>query len=590
MRVFPRINRPRIGFQARSIRRMGRRLRPEHALLVVEILLLASAIVFVFTGSRAAYLNRFGPRADMFALALLLLAFAVFHLVVQRSIKPVIVRRYSPKAYDERRILLDLGDAARRSSNVDQLYRLIIKMIGGALGIESVSIFVRDEGTGDFVCRITSQEDQTTAGGKKPMFNSLLPATEEERMILPGDAFVVKRLRHLAIPLKIEQHDMETWMRALSGEPKSVQDARRRECATLEAMESSLLLQIRMKDQLVGILSIGRRHARHEFSVRDKEMLMSVAGQLALVIENSKLAERMVEEERTQRELAMASEVQQHLFPLRPPASPSLEMAYFCQPARTVGGDYYDFLVFEDEQIGIAVADVAGKGISAALLMSTVQATLRSQALMGQASVASKGSLAQLVSSVNRLLCRSTGASSYATFFYAQYDESTRRLAYVNAGHNPPLLIRPANRDELIPLLLPSPFDVDTSELKRRRPGLPILVESVEEQVVAPEAEFNCTQLKTGGMVIGLFEDCSYDEDTVQLQSGDLLITYTDGLTEALNRHDEEFGEERLCRLLISMKSLSAAEIRTKLIEHIQQWCADTAQHDDLTFVLLKVK
>jgi sigma-B regulation protein RsbU (phosphoserine phosphatase) len=589
MRVFPRIGRPRIGFQARSLRRIGRRVRPEHTLIIVEVLLLAAAIVFVFTGSRAAYLNRFGPRADMMALALLLLTFAALHLIVQRSIAPVIVRRYSPKAYDERRILLDLGDAARRSSNVNQLYKLIIKMIGGALGIESVSIFVRDEATGDFVCRIRSQEEGATVDGKRPMFNSLLP-TSEERLILPGDAFVVKRLRHLAIPLKIEQHDMETWMRALSGEPKSVQDARRRECATLEAMESSLLLQIRMKDQLVGILSIGRRHARHEFSVRDKEMLMSVAGQLALVIENSKLAERMVEEERTQRELAMASEVQQHLFPLRPPASPSLEMAYFCQPARTVGGDYYDFLVFDDEQIGIAVADVAGKGISAALLMSTVQATLRSQAMMGQVSVASKGSLAQLVSSVNRLLCRSTGASSYATFFYAQYEESTKRLAYVNAGHNPPLLIRPANRDELIPLLLPSPFDVETSTLKKRRPGLPILVESVEEQVLAPEAQFNCTQLKTGGMVIGLFEDCSYDEDTVQLQSGDLLITYTDGLTEALNRHGEEFGEERLCRLLISLKNLSAVEIRTKLVEHIQQWCMDTAQHDDLTFVLLKVK
>jgi len=219
-----------------------------------------------------------------------------------------------------------------------------------------------------------------------------------------------------------------------------------------------------------------------------------------------------------------------------------------------------------------------------------VQATLRSQAMMGTASVASPGSLAQLVSSVNRLLCRSTGASSYATFFYAQYEESTKRLAYVNAGHNPPLLIRPANRDELIPLLLPSPFDTAEGSTLKRRPGLPILVESVEEQVLAPEAQFNCTRLTTGGMVIGLFEDCSYEEETIQLQSGDLLITYTDGLTEALNRRGEEFGEERLCKLLISMKHLSALEIRNKLLKHIQEWCTDTAQHDDLTLVLLKVK
>jgi phosphoserine phosphatase RsbU/P len=587
MRVFPRIGRPRIGFQVRHIRRMGRRLRPEHVLLILELLLLASAITLTFTGSRAAYLNRFGPRADTLALALLLLMFAVLHLITQRRVAPVIIRRYSPGAYDERRILLDLSDAARRAANVDQLYNLIIKMIGGALGIQNVSIFVREDATGDFVCRITSREQ--AAAEARPLFGSVR-ITSGEPLVLSGDAFVVKRLRHLAIPLKIEQHDMETWMRALMGEPRAVQDARRRECATLEAMESSLLLQIRMKDQLVGILSIGRRHARQEFSTRDKEMLMSVAGQLALVIENSKLAERMVEEERTQRELALASEVQQHLFPLRPPASASLEMAYFCQPARTIGGDYYDFLVFDEEQIGIAVADVAGKGISAALLMSTVQATLRSQAMIGQASVATKGSLAHLVSSVNRLLCRSTGASSYATFFYAQYEEATKRLAYVNAGHNPPLLIRPANRDELIPLLLSSPFDVVETSTLKRRPGLPILVESVEEQVAAPPAEYNCTRLTTGGMVIGLFEDCSYDEDTVQLQSGDLLISYTDGLTEALNRRGEEFGEERLCKLMISTKHLSATEIRDKLLEQIQEWCTDTPQHDDLTLVLLKVK
>ena len=143
---------------------------------------------------------------------------------------------------------------------------------------------------------------------------------------------------------------------------------------------------------------------------------------MAFIIENAKLFQRMVEEERLRRELSIATEVQRRLFPASPPEVASLELSGFCQPAREIGGDYYDFLILDDGQIGIAVADVAGKGISAALLMSTVQASLRSQA------IAARGSLSDLVSTMNRLMYSSTGAASYATSIYAQFDEVTRCL------------------------------------------------------------------------------------------------------------------------------------------------------------------
>jgi sigma-B regulation protein RsbU (phosphoserine phosphatase) len=235
-----------------------------------------------------------------------------------------------------------------------------------------------------------------------------------------------------------------------------------------------------------------------------------------------------------------------------------------------VGGDYYDFLRLGRSQVGIAVADVAGKGISAALLMSIVQASLRSQA------PSVDGRLTELVSSMNRLLHRSTDASSYATFFYAQFDGQTRRLTYVNAGHNPPMLL-------------------SAEPALSRSSGEPALIASSEVQRVAAgiEAESTGQRLKlleTGGPVIGLFEGCHYEQEAIQMQGGDVLVAYTDGVTEALNPEGEEFGEARLRRIASAGAHLSAGELNEKIVSSVRQWCRDAAQYDDLTLVVMKVK
>jgi serine phosphatase RsbU (regulator of sigma subunit) len=158
-------------------------------------------------------------------------------------------------------------------------------------------------------------------------------------------------------------------------------------------------------------------------------------------------------------------------------------------------------------------------------------------------------SLGELVSNLNYLLCASTGGATYVTFFYAQFDERTRRLSYVNAGHNPPFLLR------------------------RNGKGVA-----------------DCRTLTTGGLFIGLFEGTGYDEETLDLESGDLHVAFTDGVTEALNTAGDEFGESRLQGLLESFAHLPAAEVRTRLIESIRAWSSGAPQHDDFTFIVLKVK
>jgi sigma-B regulation protein RsbU (phosphoserine phosphatase) len=418
----------------------------------------------------------------------------------------------------------------------------------------------------------------------------------------------VKRLKGLTAPLGLTPSDLDTWRRAAATSPGALHRAEREhECATLAAVDARLALGITIRERLVGILSLGQRKGERNYSAEDKLMLMSVASQLAFIIENAKLTERMVAEEGLRRELALAREVQQRLLPEDAPRSESFELAAFCEPVRAVGGDYYDFLTPADNQIGIAVADVAGKGISAALLMSNVQASLRSQTMNYRASDDSR-SLSELVSTMNRLVHRSTGAASYVTFFYAQFDVLAQTLTYVNAGHNPPLLVRAKNRCESF---ANSHLQSDHNRRAYRKPESCGLIaerayESCASVAVLEEeepAEIDCVddfdshvnsfevqELTAGGPVLGVFDDCYYQQETVAVKPGDLLFAFTDGLTESLDREGREFGEDRLREALMSCAHMSANEVRDEVVRKVREWSTDTAQHDDLTFVVMKVK
>jgi phosphoserine phosphatase RsbU/P len=566
--------RRKLSRRIRDARARVRRMSPARLLLIEEIAALCAMLSFWLVASR-----RSSFAGGITALGLIGLMLAL----ILRRVTNVIDRRSLRDAYDEHRILNDLGHAARAVTTIEQLFKLVVDKVQDALHTESVSIFVRDDATGDYVCRLSQPSDNSASA----------LTTSARPLMLQRDAFVVKRLRKLGIPLGVGPEDFEVWAQALSSDVQSRKDARLTETETLKAINTRLLVQIMMKDELVGVISLGAKPGDKIFSPEDKRMLMAIAGQMAFIIENAKLVQRMVEEERLRRELVVATEVQRRLFPACPPEVATLDLSGFCQPAREVGGDYYDFLTLDDGQIGIAVADVAGKGISAALLMSTVQASLRSQA------IAARGSLSDLVSTMNRLMYSSTGAASYATFFYAQFDERTHRLSYVNAGHNPPFLLR-AGGGSRITIVSHAP-DVSCDALNFKRKSIAsgretagtaaavLETTTVIEETGGHEAQ-PFMRLTSGGPVIGVFRSCVYEQETVQLQSGDLLLAYTDGVTEAFNSDGEEFGEERLEELLRSSSHMSADEVRDTVVRCVRDWCATAPQHDDLTFIVLKVK
>jgi sigma-B regulation protein RsbU (phosphoserine phosphatase) len=333
----------------------------------------------------------------------------------------------------------------------------------------------------------------------------------------------------------------------------------------------ALVLPLATKREALGFIALGPRLGDLPFSRDDRELLMAVAGQMGFAIESGRLVHKLAQQERLRQELAIAGEVQRRLFPARPPRSDKLDLAGVCVPAGGVGGDYYDFLELGGARLGIAVADVAGKGFPAALLMSIVQASLRSQATSGDVG------LAGLAASMNRLLHRSTARNSFASFFYAVFDERGETLRYVNAGHNPPLLFRAGEPREALSL---------AGVLSAHSGGGGTAAAVASTVAVRTDGE----QLPGGGLVLGAVAETSYEERSLGLSAGDVLVAYTDGVTETFAPDGEEFGEERLRAAVARARHLTAEGIRDRVVEAVDRWRRGAPQHDDLTLVVAKVR
>ncbi len=247
------------------------------------------------------------------------------------------------------------------------------------------------------------------------------------------------------------------------------------------------------------------------------------------------------EKERLESELEIAREVQTNLFPKDPPLGRNLELRGLCQPARMVSGDYYDFLTLP-HKMAFAIGDVAGKGISAALLMATIQSTMRTQLTAVNGNGTSRLSTRSVVSTLNRQLFATTSAEKYATFFFAMFDENVNTLSYTNAGHLSPMLLRGAN----VHLLEPT------------------------------------------GTIVGAFANATYEERSVQMEPGDILVAYTDGIVEPENEYGEMFGEEQLKDLLVKFERAESAEMIARTMEAVKQWTHSGEQQDDMTMVIAR--
>jgi sigma-B regulation protein RsbU (phosphoserine phosphatase) len=551
------------------IRRSVRYLLVARGFVLLEVAVVIAALSYVLTGSRIAMIDSFGNRADIVAsIFVTVLAIAALRTANHR-VMGAIDRRFFREAYNSHLVLTELDEATRNFSNIDQLIVLVASKVSDALHPESITIFLEDETTGDFLSVFcASPTAPASLNGKAA------------HLVLPHDGLIIDRIKEstpiTALYIQSTDASADNYFDSIIGVACPV------EKEALQAADSALLIPIASNSHLYGIVSLGPRLGDLPYSKEDVELLLVVAAQMSAVIENAKLIRRIADEERINRELEMAADVQQHLFPSGVLEDSALELSGVCIQARGVGGDYYDYFKHGHGRVGMAIADVAGKGIAAALRMSTVQALLRSQMLNEDSR------LTDVVSAMNCLLRRSASASSYVTFFLAQFNEETRALTYVNAGHNPPILLHKGSNSRGNEAFSGIKLSDRTAV---RMEGSEVAIESrVVVEVADREKDLPITLLTTGGPIIGSILNGPYEQETIQLENGDVLVAYTDGVTESLNSQGIEFGEERLRSLITTSSYLSARQIVERVIATVKNWQGGAPQYDDITLIVAKVK
>lgn len=405
-------------------------------------------------------------------------------------------RKFFREAYDAEMMLNQLAKTAQTISDPAVLIQTVSNQISDVLHVDQLTVMLRKNGN-----------------------------LETAYAIGPGLDMPVRTLP--------ETHSSAAIMDVANGD------------STPDPNSPELLLPLPGRTQLLGVMALGPKRSEEPYTPSDVRLLESIGVQTGLGIELSETAASLaavaVERAHIAREIEVAREVQERLFPQRLPEIHGISIAGACRTVFGVGGDYYDAFEIGGGCLGLAIGDVSGKGISAALLMASLRACLRTMTRT------TSGELTHLMSHMNRLIYEASAVNRYATFFFGIFDPAASTFEYVNAGHNPPVLLR--------------------------RSG---------------NGNYECLRLDCGGPVIGLLSEASYEQGSLPIRPGDLLITYTDGISEAMNAADEEWGEEAM--ILAAQQSLdgTAQDIVDAIFAAADVFAGAASQHDDMTVLVMR--
>lgn len=301
-------------------------------------------------------------------------------------------------------------------------------------------------------------------------------------------------------------------------------------------IHSAMCVPLWNNKDIIGIIYADRISLLEQFSDDDLKLLTLLSNLAAIKIENAKLTEHSIEMEKMEKELALASQIQKDFLPKGNPESELFEIEGSNIPCHQVGGDYYDFIQIDPNHLGISIADVSGKGVSASLLMASLRAALHSE-------VHQQYNIEQMAVKLNNFVHSSSALNRFITFFYCELNRENGELKYINAGHNPPLVL---------------------------------------------EKKGNIQRLESCGMCLGMFPSVTYDVKTVTLAPGDITLLFTDGITESRNTKNEEFNEERLIKLCKKNSKLSAQKLLEKIHKEVGTFTSGVDQMDDMTLVIIK--
>ncbi len=304
----------------------------------------------------------------------------------------------------------------------------------------------------------------------------------------------------------------------------------------LQGVRSVLAVPLGVGANVFGIIYADSPLSDNRFTEDHLKVLTTLASVAAIRVENARLTEEQMERERLEREQQVASEIQQRFLPAAAPQLEGWELQGISFPCYEIGGDYYDFIRREDGKLVVALGDVSGKGTAAALLMSSLHAAIHAHA-------ETHDSIVETISAVNRYLVESIPANRFVTLFYGELDPKGGALTFLNAGHNPPLIVHAGGTME---------------------------------------------QLAAGGLPLGIMEGAEFREGRTQLRAGDVLVVYSDGVSEAVNPSGEEFGPTRLYEVVARNLDASAGGIRDRIESALTKFCQGTPAADDITLVIVK--
>jgi sigma-B regulation protein RsbU (phosphoserine phosphatase) len=396
---------------------------------------------------------------------------------------------------------ITLLSSASLTETLEQVVSLVFEAVPG----DRCLIMMRDEGSSELKVAVARLRDRAGDVGEIRVSRNVL-----EEVVMRGKSVLTSDA----------QHDP----RFASG------------TVVLQGVRSVLAVPLGVSEKVFGIIYADSPIAEGRFTEDHLKVLTTLASVAAIRVENARLIELKLNQQRLERELELASEIQQRFQPTAPPIVPGYELQGISFPCYEIGGDYYDFIQRDDGRLVVALGDVSGKGTAAALLMSSLHAAIHAQA-------GTHDSLVDTISAVNRYLAENIPANRFVTLFCAELDPASGALSFLNAGHNPPLIVHSAGTVE---------------------------------------------QLASGGLPLGIKADAEYREGRTQLQYGDVLVIYSDGVTEATSPTGEEFGPTRLYDVVSRNIDASAAGIRDRIESALTKFAQGTRAADDITLVIVK--
>jgi serine phosphatase RsbU (regulator of sigma subunit) len=402
-------------------------------------------------------------------------------------------------------LISKVGVTLLASATLDETLRQVALLVFDAVPAERCLIMLREEESGELRVRAAEMSDRRPEVGEVRVSRTIVEeVVNQGRSVLTSDA----------------QHD-----------PRF-----RSSTVTFQGIRSVLAVPLGVGERIFGMIYADSPLATSRFSEDHLKVLTTLGSVAAIRVENTRLLEEHLEQERFERELQLAREIQQRFQPTAPPPVPGYELQGISFPSYQIGGDYYDFIPCADGRLVVALGDVSGKGTSAALLMSSLHAAVHAQ-------VASCRPITETIGAVNRYLADNTPANRFVTLFYAELDHLTGSLSFINAGHNPPIIAHEGGTLE---------------------------------------------QLAAGGLPLGIMPDFDYKEGRTQLRPGDVLVAYSDGVTETQNPKGEEFGTIRLQEVITQNTDRTASGIRDKIEAALSAFAQGTPAVDDITLLIVK--